>query len=324
MRAITHRAYGAPPDVLKLENVPKPPLEPGKVLVRIRAAAVHAGDWHLIRGTPFFIRLMFGTMSKPTVLVPGCELAGVVEQVASDVTDLAVGDDVFGDVSESGFGAFAEYICLSPSALAKIPSGVSFQQAAASCTSALAALQAVRDVGQVHTGSSVLVNGASGGVGTFAVQIAKSFGAQVTAVCRADKVAVLKAIGVQNVLDYSETDVTKMDDKYDVIIDAAAFRSPLDYVKILNKKGKYITVGGSTSRFMQVMISGAWMSFTRGVEMKALESKPKVDDLVTIGEMLRDGKVVPVIDRTFALESVADAITYVEDRKVTGKVGIEM
>lgn len=324
MRAMRMTEYGAPHDVLRLETVPRPAPAAGEVLLRVRAAAAHAGDWHLIRGTPFFVRLLFGRPTRPTIATPGCEVSGVVEAVGRGVAGVAVGDAVFGDLSGAGFGAFAEYVCAPAAAVVKVPEGVTHRQAAASCVSALAALQALRDVAKVREGQSVLVNGASGGVGSFAVQMGKAFGARVTAVCRKEKMEAMRRIGADEVVDYAETDVVAAEGRYDAVIDAACFRPPLDYAKILNKAGTYVAVGGGTGRFMQTMVFGGLMSVGRGVAIKALESKPKKEDFVAIAEMLEQGKIVPLIDRSYSLEEVADAIKYVEDRRVTGKVTIDI
>lgn len=361
MRAICNEKYGAPREVLKLKRVKRPALEAGRVLVRIRAASTHAGDWHLIRGTPFFIRLMFGGVFTPGIRIPGCEMSGIVEEVAEDVRELfQVGDEVFGDLSANGasFGAFAEYVSVPAGVLVSKPSNVSAEQAAAACTSALTALQAVRDAvniqeskntagessseggnsndngkesNQSHGKSQVLrvlVNGASGGVGCFAVQLAKSFGAHVTAVCHPSKAHVVSSWGADAVVDYTAEDVTKTQanndesNKFDAVIDAACFRSPLEYVRVMKKGGRLIVIGGATSRFFQTMVMASWMSRRYGVHISCLESKPNQKDLLYIRDALASGVIVPHIDKVFTLEQTAEAVAYVEERKVTGKVVI--
>lgn len=324
MLAIHTDSYGPPREVLHLKTLPRPILRSQTVLIRILSASTHAGDWHLIRGTPFFIRLLFGTARKPTIHIPGSDMCGLIEAVSPDVTALAVGDVVFADLSDSGFGAFAQYVVAPANVLVKKPENVSPRHAAASCTSAVAALQTVRDIANVQPGHAVLVNGASGGVGSFAVQIAKAFGATVTAVCRKEKAGAMTTIGADKVVVYETTDVSKAEERYDVVVDTACFRSPFEYLPIVKKGGTYAMVGGATSRFLQMMVVGSWISMTRGVTAKFVETKPNVEDLNTIRDMLQSGKICPLIDRSFSLEQVADAISYVEDRKVTGKVTIDM
>lgn len=326
MKAMHTTVYGAPEDVLSFQDVDKPVPAADEVLIRIVSASTHAGDWHLIRGTPFFIRLLFGHATKPKVHIPGSDISGVVEAVGTDVTELKVDDEVFGDLSESGFGAFAEYVCAPVSALVKKPPNVSFQQAAASPTSCMAALQALRDTADVKEGQKVLVNGATGGVGSFAVQIAKAFGAEVTAIGHTDKLDMLREVGADHVLDYTEVDVTTQTDseKYDVIIDAAAYRSPMVFLPIMNPKATYVMIGGSTSRFLQMMFLGAWISVTRSQKATFLESKPKKEDLLVIQEMLANGKIKPFLDRTYSLVEVPEAISRLENRQVKGKVVINM
>lgn len=311
--------------MLHVKTLPRPSLRPHTLLLRILCAATHAGDWHLIRGTPYFIRLLFGLPHRPTVQIPGGELCAVVEDVANPGCGFVKGDVVFGDVTEAGFGAFAEYIVVSDSGVVvKKPDNVSSRQAAASCTSALAALQAVRDVGAVKEGMEVLVNGASGGVGTFAVQMAKLYGGRVTAVCRKEKMELVRGLGADVVVDYGEMDVTMGTERYDVIVDAAGFRPVGDWTRVLKKGGVYAMVGGSTGRFFQVAFGGWVMGALKGVKVKFLESKPCEKDLKVIAELLEKGKISPLIDRGYPLEQVADAVRYIEERKVTGKVVIDI
>lgn len=325
MRAMWADEYGAPCDVLHMKNVPKPVTTEDKIVVRVLAVTTHAGDWHLIRGTPYLIRLIFGGLRKPKINIPGCEVCGIVDEIPETHTEFEVGDCVFGDVSECGFGAFAEFIAVPPSALVKKPQRVSVFQAAACTTSALAALQAVRDHGAVKEGARVLVNGASGGVGSYAVQIAKHFGAHVTAVCHEKKIPVVMSFGADTTVDYTKEDVVKLGEKFDVIIDAACFRSPFEYVPILEKHGQYLMIGGDTPRLFQMMVVGPWISLTSGgAKAKFIETKPKKEDLITLSNMLEDGSLVPHIDKTFEFENLPEAIAYVEDRKVVGKVAIRV
>lgn len=324
VRAIWADDYGAPEQVLKVKEIPKPTVSDGKLLVRVLATSTHAGDWHLVRGTPYLIRLIFGGIRKPKIHIPGCEMCGRIEQLPDSNSEFSVGDIVFGDLSGSGFGSFSEYVTVPAHAVVRKPDHVPISHAAACATSALAALQAVRDYANVSSTSTVLVNGASGGVGHYAVQIAKNLGAHVTAVCQTRKMDTVRQFGADDVIDYTENDIIQMGVKYDVVIDAAAFRSPFDYVRILNKGGKYIMVGGDTGRFFQMMYAGPWISMSSGVSAKFFESKPNQKDLATLRDMLDDGSLVPHIDKTFSFEETPQAVAYVEQRKVTGKVVIQV
>jgi NADPH:quinone reductase-like Zn-dependent oxidoreductase len=287
MKAIVQTEYGSP-DVLSLKEVDKPVVTDNGVLVKVRAASVNAGDWHLMRGEPFLSRLMFGGIFKPKFKTLGMDVAGSVEAVGKDVTQFQVGDDVFGDLSECGFGTFAEYVCTREMALVLKPSNVSFEQAATVPCAALTALQGLRDCGQIRlgradatrTGQKVLINGASGGVGSFAVQIAKAFGAEVTAVCSTNKMEMMRLIGADRIIDYNQTDVTKNGQQYDLILDAAAYRSVFDYAAILKTNGTYVLIGGSISRLFQVMLFGSVISRITRRKVKSFMVKPDQSDLI--------------------------------------------
>lgn len=326
MHAIYTEEYGAPKDVLQFKMVPKPQLQQDKVLIRVLSASTHAGDWHLIRGTPFFIRPLFGRLFRPTIHIAGSDICGRVEAIGEDVeSDLTVGDVVFGDLSSVGFGAFAEFVTAPPTAVVRKPDNVTPCQAAASGTSLLAALHAVRDLAGVKATQRVLVVGASGGVGMFAVQLCKYYNAFVVAACRPEKAEVVGALGADHVVEYASCTEVGKDEAhmpFDAVIDAACFRSPGDYARIMKPGGTYVLVGGSTARFLQGMLVGRILSLVKGIVVKSLESMPNPKDLLFIHDLLKDGHVVPHIDRTFDLEQTAEAIHYVEDRKVTGKVTI--
>ncbi|MBX2865078.1 MAG: NAD(P)-dependent alcohol dehydrogenase [Leptolyngbyaceae cyanobacterium MAG.088] len=322
MKAIVQDEYGAS-DVLRLADVDRPVPQDNQVLVRVHASSVNAGDWHLMRGTPFLIRLMFGGIAKPKLKTLGSDVAGRVEAVGKDVTQFQVGAEVFGDVSECGFGAFAEYVCVPETALMLKPDNTSFEVAAAVPAAALAALQSVRDYGQIQSGQKVLVHGASGGVGSFAVQIAKAFGAEVTGVCSTAKVDMVRSLNADHVIDYTQTDCTQTG-PYDLIIDAAAYRSVYDFLPALKPQGTYVMVGGSTARFFQVMFLSPWIAKTRQYTVKCLAAKPNQDDLTTIRDLVATGKITPFIDRRYPLSDVPDAIRYVEQRQVKGKVVITL
>jgi NADPH:quinone reductase-like Zn-dependent oxidoreductase len=321
MKAIVQTEYGSP-DVLSLQEVDKPVVPNNGVLVRVRAASVNAGDWHLIRGTPFLTRLMFGGIFKPKIKIPGMDMAGQIEAVGKDVTQFQAGDEVFGDLSECGFGAFAEYVCVTESALVPKPTNLSFEQAATIPVAALTALQGLRDCGQIKSGQKVLINGASGGVGSFAVQIAKVFGAEVTAVCSMHKMEMMKSIGADYIIDYTKTDVTKNGQQYDLILDVAAYRSVFDYAPILKTDGTYILVGGSISRLFQVLLFGSVISRIMHRKVKCLTSKPNRSDLMILKDPIEAGKITPFIDRIYSLSEVPTAIRQLERRQVRGKIAI--
>jgi NADPH:quinone reductase-like Zn-dependent oxidoreductase len=323
MKAIVQTEYGSP-DVLSLQEVDQPVVTDNGVLVRVHATSVNAGDWHLMRGTPFLIRLMFGGILKPKINILGMDVAGQVEAVGKAVTQFQAGDEVFGDLSESGFGAFAEYVCGTEATLILKPINISFEQAATVPAAALAALHGLRDCGQIQADQKVLINGASGGVGSFAVQIAKAFGAEVTAVCSTNKMEMIKTLGADQIIDYTQTDVTKNGQQYDLIIDAAAYRSVFDYSPILKTNGTYVLIGGSIARLFQVLLFGSVISRIMRRKLKCLMVKPNRSDLVILKEMIEAGKIVPFIDRTYSLSEVPMAIRQLEQRQVQGKVAISV
>ena len=321
MRAIVQTEYGST-DMLSLQEVDKPILSDNGVLVRVCAAAVHAGDWHLMRGTPFISRFIFGGILKPKIKILGMDMAGTVEAIGKDVTQFHIGDEVFGDLSGCGFGAFAEYVCATETALALKPINTSFEEAATVPAASMTALQGLRDLGQIQAGQKVLINGASGGVGSFAVQLAKVFGAEVTAVCSTKKMEMVRSLGADHVIDYTQTDVTKNGQLYDLIFDAAAYRSVFDYLPLLRTEGTYVLVGGSTARFFQVMFLGSLISRISHRQVKCLASKPNQADLVILRDLLEARKITPFIDRLYKLSEVPTAIRHLEERQVIGKVAI--
>ena len=323
MKAIVQTEYGSP-DVLSLQEVDQPVVTANGVLVRVRATSVNAGDWHLMRGDPFLTRLMFGGILKPKIQILGMDIAGSVEAVGEDVTQFQVGDEVFGDLAESGFGAFAEYVCATEAALSLKPTNISFEQAATVPGAALTALQGLRDCGRIRSGQKVLINGASGGVGSFAVQIAKALGAEVTAVCSTHKVEMMKTLGADQIVDYTQTDITTNGQQYDLILDAAAYRSVFDYRSILKPDGTYVLIGGSISRLFQVLLFGSVISIIMGRKLKCLMAKPNRSDLIILKDMIEAGKVVPFIDRTYSLSEIPEAIRQLEQRHVRGKVAISI
>ena len=297
MKAIVYTEYG-PPDVLQFKDVEKPAPKEDEVLVKVHAASANPADWHLMRAEPFLARLANGLL-KPKNTKLGADLAGRVEAIGGNVTQFQVGDDVFGELSLNELGTFAEYVCAPEELLALKPARMTFEQAAAVPLAAFTALQGLRDKGQMQPGQRVLINGASGGVGTFAVQIAKSFGAEVTGVCSTRNLDMVRSIGADQVIDYTQQDFTQTGQRYDLIFDAVGNRSVSDYKRALSPNG-ICSVAGFTSlwRLFRIMLLGG----NKAGMMKT--AKVNKEDLVFIKELLEAGKVVPVIDRCYPL--VAD------------------
>ncbi|MGB3787658.1 MAG: NAD(P)-dependent alcohol dehydrogenase [Phormidesmis sp.] len=322
MRAIAQEEYGSS-DVLQLIEVDRPAVQDNTVLVKVQAASVNAGDWHLMRGQPFLVRLMLGGLLKPKIKTIGFDIAGTVEAVGKNVSRFQSGDEVFGDLSECGFGAFAEYVNATEDALSLKPENLTFEEAAAVPGAGLTALQAVRDVGKLQPGQRVLIVGASGGVGSYAVQIAKAFGAEVTAVCSRLKMERISPLGADEVIEYAQLDLTEKD-AYDLIIDVAAYRSVFDYLPALKPTGTYVLVGGAIARLFQVMIFGSAISKMSDRTVKSLIVKPNSTDLDKLRELIEVGKIIPLIDRLYSLEEVPVAIRRLEQRQVVGKFVIRV
>jgi NADPH:quinone reductase-like Zn-dependent oxidoreductase len=263
-------------------------------------------------------------LRRPKHQILGSAIAGEVEAVGADVTQFQPGDRVFADLSESGFGGFAEYVCAPETALAIQPTNLTFEAAATVPVSGMAALQGLRDMGQIQSGQRVLIIGAAGGVGSFAVQIAKALGAEVTGVCSAHKADQVQQLGADRTLDYSHLEATQLDQPYDLILDTAAYRDFADYLPALKPGGIYVMVGGSTSAFFRAMLIGPWIGKRRDRQIKCLASAPKQADLLTLKEMIEAGQVKPLCDRTYPLNQVPDAIRALEQRQVSGKVAISI
>ena len=320
MKAMVYTKYGTP-DVLQLKEVEKPGPEDNEVLIKVHAASVNSWDWDLLRGTPFVNRLMFGLL-KPKVIL-GCDIAGRVEAVGRNVKQLQPDDEVFGDLSGCGWGGFAEYVCPRENALALKPACLTFEQAAAVPQAALLALQGLRYKGQIQPGQKILINGAGGGVGTFAVQMAKSLGAEVTGVDSTQKLEVVRSLGADHVIDYTQEDFTKNGKPYDMILDVAGFRSIYDYRRVLGPGGVYVMIGGSSALVFQLMFLGPWISMVGSKKMGILLHKPnKGLDYMT--GLFEAGKVVSVIDRRYPLSEAADALRYFGAGLARGKVVITL
>ena len=317
MRAAVFREYGSP-DVLRLEDVPTPVPGDDEVLIRVHAASINAWDWDRLRGRPFMIRL--GGVRKPKRTLLGGDVAGRVEAVGGNVTRFQPGDEAFGDLSGSGWGTFAEYVCARESALALKPTGVSFEDAAAIPQAGLLALQGLH--GRVASGQSVLINGAGGGMGTFAVQLAVRYGAQVTGVDSAPKLDLIRSLGAEEAIDYTEEDFTRSGQTYDLILDAAGHHSVFDYKRALRPNGRYVMVGGATGRIAQVLLLGSLVGRFERKRLGLLLYKPSANALKYLGGLVESGTLTPVIDRRYPLDAVADAMRYFATGQVQGKVVI--
>ena len=323
MKAIVSTKYGSP-DVLQFIDVAKPAPKDDEVLIKVHAASVNAYDWHLLTADVFLVRLMGGGLLKPKNPRPGEDVAGTVEAVGQGVRQFKPGDDVFGDLCECGCGGFAEYVCARENALVLKPANMTFEQAAAVPMAAVTALHGLRDVGHIQPRQKVLISGASGGVGTFAVQIAKSFGAEVTAVCSTRNLEQARELGADHVIDYTQEDFTRSGQRYDLIFAANGYHPLSAYKRTLSPKGTYVVAGGALAQIMQAMLLGRWMSQTGGKKMAALTSRPKQKDLDYIRGLLEDGKVTPVIDRRYPLSDVVEAFRYFGQGHARGKVVITM
>ncbi len=323
MKAIVNTQYGSP-DVLQFKEVDKPAPKDDEVLIKIHAASVNAADWHLLRGDPFLVRLVVGGLLKPKLKILGAAVAGHVEAVGNNVTQFQPGDEVFGDLSGCGWGGFAEYVCAHEDAVVLKPANVTFEEAAAVPVAAVTALQGLRDKGQIQPGQKVLINGAAGGVGTFAVQIAKALGAKVTGVCSTRHVDMVRSIGADEVIDYTQEDFTQNGQQYDVILAANGYHPISAYKRALGPGGRYVMTGGSMAQMYQAILLGPLMSMTGSKKMGNLMAKPNKGDLNFVKELLEAGKVVPVIEKRYQLYEVAEAIRYVEAGHAKGKIVIIM
>jgi NADPH:quinone reductase-like Zn-dependent oxidoreductase len=322
MKAVIYTQYG-PPDVLQIKEIEKPVPKENEVLVKVRAASINPFDWHMIRGTPFLMRAMMAGLRKPKEPRVGVDCAGTVEAVGREVTQFKPGDDVFGGKA----GALAEYLCVpADGGVALKPANVTFEQAAGIQIAGCTALQALRDKGKVQPGQNVLINGASGGVGTFAVQIARSMGAHVAGVCSSRNAELVRSLGADRVIDYTNEDFTKSDERYDVIIDNVGTQPLSRFRQILKPKGIYIMIGGGgpdeggligpMGRPIQALLMSPFI----GQKMGMMLAKASQDDLKYLAELMQAGKVTTVIDRTYPLSQIADAIRYLEHGHARGKV----
>ncbi|MFN2290160.1 MAG: NAD(P)-dependent alcohol dehydrogenase [Anaerolineae bacterium] len=320
MKAIVCTEYG-PPELLRLQEVERPVPGDDQVLVRVHASSVNFANRALVTGDPFIVRLMVGGLREPKVRIPGGDIAGRVEEVGAGVTQFKPGDEVYGDLADRGFGGFAEYVAADENSLALKPANLTFEQAAAVPQAAVVALQGLRNLGQIQSGQKVLIVGASGGIGTFGVQLAKAFGAEVTGVCSTRNLDLVRSIGADHVIDYTREDFAAGEQRWDLILATAGYRSIFDYKRALAPEGTYVMTGGSMAQVFQAM-AGPLVALGSGKKMVNLSQKADQEDLAFMAELIEAGKVVPVIDRSYPLSEVPQALDYYGQGHARGKVVI--
>ncbi len=322
MKAIINKSYG-PSSVLESAEIEQPQPGDHEVLIKVHATGLNKADWFMLTGRPLMLRAEAG-LFRPKRQIIGSDVAGVVEAVGKGITRFQVGDEVYGDLSENGRGGLAEYVCAPEAVLAHKPSGLTFEQAAAVPMAAMTALQGLRDTGNIQAGQKVLVNGASGGVGTYAVQIAKALGAEVTAVCSTQKADLVRELGADHVIDYTAEDFTQSGKQYDLIFAANGFQTLAEYQSALSPSGTLVVVGGSFKQIFSAMLFGGWRTRGSDQTIKSALQKPKPEDLATLAEMLNEGQIRPVIDQTYPLEHAAEAMAYLGQGSAKGKLVISV
>lgn len=316
IKAILQDRYGTP-DVLRLTEVSKPTPGSNEVLIKVYSASVNGSDWEGLRGKPLYARI--GGMGKSGFKIPGSDVAGVVEAVGENVTQFQQGDEVFGETPDYQ-GGFAEYACSTEKLLAHKPAGLTFEQTAAIPQGAVIALQGIRDKGQVQPGHQVLINGAGGSAGTFAIQFAKLYGAEVTGVDNTHKLDFMRSLGADHVIDHTQEDFTRTGGYYDLILDVIAHRSVFALKRALKPNGTYYVVGGSVGAMLQVFFLGSLVGRSQGKRLRVLAVPQNQKQLAEVTEMIEAGKIVPVIDRRYPLHEVPDALRYVGEGRALGKV----
>ena len=321
MKAILLKEYGLPND-LEIGEVEKPIPKDGEVLVRIHAASINDWEWGLVRGKPFVIRLFFG-LKKPKVNIPGIDISGKIEAVGGNVSSLKTGDEIYCDLTECGFGGFAEYVCVPEKHLYKKPSNISYHDAAALPHAGILALQGLVDYGKVKSGQRVLINGAGGGVGTLGIQILKSYEVKVTGVDSAGKLGLMKSLGYDSVMDYKKTDFTDTGEKYDLILDTKSNRSVFKYARSLKKNGTYVTMGGSMYRVLETSLLGSLISLFTGKKLKVLIHEPN-RGLDRISKLVEKGQLKPVVDGPYGFDNIPEMIQYFGEGKHFGKIIVEI
>ena len=318
MKAITYYQYGSP-DVLQLEEVPKPVPAEDEILVKVQAVSVNRSDWESLTGKPFYARM--GGLRKPSHHILGSDVAGRVELAGKNHRQFQPGDEVYGEMWGYN-GGFAEYVCTQGRAWALKPSEITFEQAAAIPQAGVIALQGIRDQGRVQPGQKVLINGAGGGAGSFAVQLAKLYGAEVTGVDHTEKLDYIRSLGADHVIDYTRTDFTRSGEQYDLILDPVAYRSAFAYARALKPRGTYFAVGGNVSTFLQLLLFGPPIRKRTGRNVRVLVVHRTQESLLAITELCEAGKVLPVIDRLYPLEEVPAALKHLGEGHARGKVVI--
>lgn len=320
MKAAVYQQYGTP-ELLQLKEVATPVPKDNEVLIKIHASSVNSWDWDLLRGTPFLVRFVGGGISKPKINILGADIAGQITAIGKNVTKFKIGDEVFGDLSGGNWGGFAEYVCAKEKELTIKPSGITFEQAASLPQAGVMALQGIRDYGKVKPGQKVLINGAGGGIGTFAIQMAKEAGAEITGVDSASKFDLMKSLGANNVIDYKQEDFTKNGQQYDLILDVVGHHSIYDYKRALNPTGNYRMIGGPTPLIFQSVFVAPFITMFTKKKMGILAQETN-KDLTYLAELVETGKLNPIIDKVFPLAQTADALQYLGDGKALGKVVI--
>jgi NADPH:quinone reductase-like Zn-dependent oxidoreductase len=320
LKAIVYTEYGSP-DVLQIKEVEKPNPADDEVLVKIQAVSLNRSDWEGLIGKPLYARI--GGLLKPRRQILGSDIAGRVEIAGKNIERFQPGDEVFGDILDS-MGGFAEYVCVRERFLAPKPAGMSYEEAATFPQAAVIALQGIRDKGQVQPGQSVLINGAGGGTGVFAIQLAKLYGAEVTGVDNSGKLDFMRSLGADHVIDYTREDFTKSGKEYDLILDLVAHRSVFAYQRALRPNGSYFFVGGSVATLFQILLLGPWISRTTGKNIRFLAVRPNLKDMIYMTELCAGGKVVPIIDRRYPLSEVPVALQYLGEGHAKGKVVITL
>ncbi len=318
MKAVVYDKYGSP-DVLKLKEVEKPTPKDDEVLLKIYAVSINSWDWDMLTGTPYEYRLLSGLLKPKKTNILGCDIAGRIETVGINVKKLKPCDEVFGDLSEGSWGGFAEYVCARENELTLKPDSMTFEEAAATPQAGLLALQAFQYKEDIKPGDSVLINGGCGGVGTFAIQIAKTLGAEITAVDSTEKLDMMCSLGADHVIDYTKEDFTRNGKCYDLILDVKSNRSIFDYKHALNSNGVYATVGGKTSRILQLALLGPLIKKKENKMLTFVIYKPN-KDMSIMCELIESGKVKPVVDRCFSLSETAEAFRYFGEGHFKGKV----
>ncbi|MEX2477556.1 MAG: NAD(P)-dependent alcohol dehydrogenase [Gracilimonas sp.] len=321
MKAILLKEYGSP-NVLEIGEVKKPIPKENEVLVRIHSASINDWDWGLVRGKPFVIRLFFG-LRKPKIRIPGVDVSGKIEAVGGNVSSFNIGDEIYCDLSECGFGGFAEYVCVPEKHLSKKPSNISYNDAAALPHAGLLALQGLVEKGKVKSGQNILINGAGGGVGTLGIQILKSYEVKVTGVDSAKKLDLMKSLGFDSVMDYKKVDFTDTGEKYDLILDTKSNRSVFKYARSLKKNGTYITMGGSMYRLFEIALLGSLISVFTGKKLKVLIHEPN-KDLDQFSKLVEKGLIKPVVDGPYGFDKIPELIQYFGEGKHLGKIVVEI